>query len=66
VIFNCGFDLITNPALTGKHGWQALKAVQSGRVFSFDCSLTCRTGPRIVDMVELLFKTLYENICRVG
>jgi iron complex transport system substrate-binding protein len=66
VIFNCGFDLITNPALTGKHDWQALKAVQSGRVFSFDCSLTCRTGPRIVDMVELLFKTLYENICRVG
>ena len=63
VIFNCGFDLITNPALSEKNEWQALKAVQSGRVFSFDCSLTCRTGPRIADMVELLFKTLYEDIC---
>ena len=66
VIFNCGFDLVTNPALTGKHDWQALKAVKSGRVFSFDCSLTCRTGPRIVDMVEFLFKNLYEDINRVG
>jgi iron complex transport system substrate-binding protein len=61
VIFNCGFDLITNPALSKKHDWQTLKAVQSGKVFSFDCSLTCRTGPRIVDMVELLFKTLYPE-----
>ena len=61
VIFNCGFDLVTNPALAKKHDWQTLKAVQSGRVFSFDCSLTCRTGPRIVDMVELLFKTLNES-----
>jgi iron complex transport system substrate-binding protein len=63
VIFNCGFDLITNPGLTDKHEWQSLKAVQSDGVFSFDCSLTCRTGPRIMDMVELLFKTLYaENL----
>lgn len=61
VIFNCGFDLVTNPVLAGKQGWQALKAVQANRVFSFDCSLTCRTGPRIVDMVELLFKTLYPE-----
>jgi ABC-type Fe3+-hydroxamate transport system substrate-binding protein len=38
-----------------------MKAVQSDRVFTFDCSLACRTGPRIVDMVELLFKTLYAE-----
>ena len=61
VIFNCGFDLVTNPTLSDKPEWQALQAVQMGRVFSFDCSLTCRTGPRIVDMVELLFKTLYAE-----
>lgn len=59
VIFNCGFDLIKNPALKNRSKWQALRAVQSGRVYSFDCGLTCRTGPRIVDMVELLFQTLY-------
>ena len=61
VIFNCGFDLVTNPRLAGKQGWHSLRAVQTNRVFSFDCSLTCRTGPRIVDMVELLFKTLYPE-----
>ena len=61
VIFNCGFDLIKNPALTGKHEWRTLRAVQSSRVFSFDCALTCRTGPRIVDMVELLYQTLYAE-----
>jgi len=61
MIFNCGFDLLTNPGLRDKLEWQSLNAVQSNRVFSFDCSLTCRTGPRIVDMVELLFKTLYAE-----
>ena len=61
VIFNCGFDLMKNPALKRRHGWQTLKAVQSGSVHTFDCALTCRTGPRIVDMVELLFQTLYAT-----
>ena len=61
VIFNCGFDLISNPLLKEREEWQSLAAVQANRVFTFDCSLTCRTGPRIVDMVELLFKTLYPE-----
>ena len=60
VIFNCGFDLNTIPAIADKPEWQSLQAVQSGNVFAFDCALTCRTGPRIVDMAELLFKTLYS------
>ena len=59
VVFNCGFDLNALPGVVNKPEWRSLKAVQSGKVFRFDCSLTCRTGPRIVDMVELLFNTLY-------
>jgi iron complex transport system substrate-binding protein len=59
VVFNCGFELNATPGIADKPEWQSLKSVQSGNVFTFDCSLTCRTGPRIVDMVELLFKTLY-------
>ena len=58
VIFNCGFDLSTNPSIADKPEWRSLQAVQAEKVFTFDCSLTCRTGPRIVDMVDLLFKTL--------
>lgn len=61
VIFNCGFDLNTIPGIADKPEWQSLQAVRSGNVFRFDCALTCRTGPRIVNMVELLFKTLYEG-----
>jgi len=61
VIFNCGFDLKAITGLADKPEWQSLQAVQSHNVFTFDCALTCRTGPRIVDMVELLFKTLYQE-----
>ena len=61
VIFNCGFDLNTITTIADKPDWLSLQAVQSGKVFMFDCALTCRTGPRIVDMVELLFRTLYEG-----
>jgi iron complex transport system substrate-binding protein len=59
VIFNCGFDLNSIPAIVNTPEWRSLKAVQSGKVFIFDCGLTCRTGPRIVNMVEILFDTLY-------
>ena len=61
VIFNCGFDINTTRGFADRSEWRSLQAVQSGRVYTFDCGLTCRTGPRIVDMVELLFKTLYHD-----
>ena len=61
LIFSCGFDLNTIPQLVKKPEWRSLSAVQSGKVFVFDCALTCRTGPRIVDMVELLFNALYAD-----
>jgi iron complex transport system substrate-binding protein len=61
VIFNCGFDISSAPAFVDQPEWKLLRAVQSGKVFTFDCGLTCRTGPRIADMVELLFATFYED-----
>jgi len=61
VIFSCGFDLNSIPQLVKQPEWRSLSAVQSGKVFAFDCALTCRTGPRIVDMVELLFNALYAD-----
>lgn len=61
VIFNCGFDINNTPGFADKPEWKSLQAVKSGRVYTFDCGLTCRTGPRIVDMVELLFNTLYHD-----
>ncbi len=61
VVFSCDFDLNSIPGISNKSEWQSLRAVRSGKVFVFDCSLTCRTGPRIVDMVEILFNTLYGD-----
>ncbi|MFQ5485221.1 MAG: ABC transporter substrate-binding protein [Desulfobacterales bacterium] len=60
MIFICGYDIHLIPRLTQDHKWRRLNAVQAGRIYQFHCGLTCRTGPRIVDMAELLFQTLYE------
>jgi len=34
--------------------WRGVSAVRDGRIFVYDCGLTCRSGPRIVDMAEAL------------
>jgi iron complex transport system substrate-binding protein len=59
MIFLCGTDLSYISRLKADPQWQSLTAVRNGRIHQFDCGLTCRTGPRIVDMAELLFQTLY-------
>lgn len=41
--------------------WSRVRAVRSGRIFVFDCGLTCRSGPRIVDMVEQLAHALHHQ-----
>ena len=61
MVFFCGYDRQFIPRLEDDSKWQSLKAMKSHRLYQFDCALTCRTGPRIVDMVELLFNTLYQN-----
>ncbi|MBI4775824.1 MAG: ABC transporter substrate-binding protein [Deltaproteobacteria bacterium] len=61
VVFFCGYDRRFIPRLKEHPRWKQFKAVATNRVFMFDCNLTCRTGPRIVDMVELLYHTLYAD-----
>jgi iron complex transport system substrate-binding protein len=61
MIFFCGYDRQFIPRLKADSKWLALKAGRNDMFYQFDCGLTCRTGPRIVDMAELLFNTLYEN-----
>lgn len=61
VIFFCGYDNSFVPRFCAAEEHRSFKAVGSGRVYQFDCGLTCRTGPRIVDMAELLFRTLYAD-----
>lgn len=59
VVFFCGVDARFIPRLREHPLWVAFRCVREGRVHGFDCGLTCRTGPRIVDMVALLHRTLY-------
>lgn len=59
IIFVCGTDPDYQARFAATPGWQNLKAVRQRTLYQFDCGLTCRTGPRIVDMAELLFTTLY-------
>lgn len=59
MIFLCGSDHSYLSRLQADPQWQTLTAVRTGELYLFDCGLTCRTGPRIVDMAEILFQTLY-------
>jgi iron complex transport system substrate-binding protein len=59
MIFLCGSDNSYISRLKADPEWQGLTAIRTGKIYQFDCGLTCRTGPRIVDMAELLFQTLY-------
>ena len=59
MIFICGSDKSYLARLRADQKWQALRAVEKNRLYQFDCGLTCRTSPRIVDMAELLHQTLY-------
>ena len=59
MFFICGGGLNALPRLKADLQWRRLKAVKTGRIYQFDCGLTCRTGPRIVDMAERLFQTIY-------
>ncbi len=60
VIFFCGYSKDFIIGVLG-HSSSSLRAIESGRLFQFDCNLTCRNGPRIVDMAELLHKAIYHN-----
>jgi iron complex transport system substrate-binding protein len=59
MIFLCGTDHSYISRLQDDLQWQSLAAIRNGKIHQFDCGLTCRTGPRIMDMAEILFQTLY-------
>jgi len=48
--------------LKKQNSWNKVSAVRYSRVHVFDCGLTCRSGPRIVDMVEQLAKALHPGL----
>ena len=43
-------------------GWQTLKAIQSGQLYTFDDNLVSRPGPRLVDGLEALAKLFHPEL----
>ncbi len=59
-IFFCEHHLLD--VLRKDTQWQKVHAVKEEKIFIFDCGLTCRSGPRIVDMVEGLASGLHPEL----
>jgi len=66
VIMPCGFDLQRTVAEAARlaefPGWHELRAVRDGRVYAVDSNqLFNRSGPRLVDSLELLSKLVHPE-----
>jgi len=59
VIFFCEHGLTQK--IYADPAWKNINAVISKKVFHFPCGLTCRSGPRIVDMVERLAHSIHPE-----
>jgi len=46
--------------------WATVNAVRNGRIYVYDCGLTCRAGPRIVEMAEELNRVVLDFMYRSG
>jgi len=52
---------VTPESVASRPGWDALSAVQTGRVLPFDDNLMARIGPRQVDGLEALARLLHPQ-----
>ena len=59
LMFYCGYNMEYLGKMMQNPVWRSMRAVEAGRIHRFPCELTCRFGPRIVDMTELLHQTMY-------
>ena len=71
VVSPCGFDMNRTrnelPALTGRPGWEDLRAVKTRRVCLADGNQYLnRSGPRLVESLEILAEILHPEVLRFG
>lgn len=57
-----GVDTMTLEKLRARKGWAGVDAVRHSRVFAVSGDLTSRPGPRLVDGLELVARTLYPGV----
>ena len=58
IIFFC--EPVIKTYLENDAKWAQVSAVRNGRIYVYDCGLTCRSGPRIVDMAEELHRVVLD------
>jgi iron complex transport system substrate-binding protein len=63
IVFATGpFIVTTSQSLSERPGWGGIAAIQSGRVVSIDTNWIDRPGPRLVDGLEALARTLHPEL----
>ncbi len=53
---------VTPEQVKARAGWDALKAVQDGKVYIFDDNTVSRPGPRLVDGLEAMAKLIHPEL----
>lgn len=53
---------VTPEMVAARGGWDALTAVQQGKIYPFDDNLVSRPGPRMVDGLEALARFLHPDL----
>ncbi len=53
---------VTADAVKARAGWNALTAVQQGKIYTFDDNMVSRPGPRLVDGLETMAKLLHPDL----
>ncbi len=52
---------VTPESVKARAGWDKIKAVQDGQIYTFDDNLVSRPGPRLVDGLETLAKLIHPE-----
>ena len=61
IIYGCGGDRETARRFFNRPGWKDVEAVKKGKIFYFNCDLTCRASTRTGDFVSWLSSTIYGD-----
>ncbi len=52
---------VTPEQVASRAGWEGIKAVQQGQIIPFNDDMASRPGPRLVDALEILARTLHPQ-----
>jgi iron complex transport system substrate-binding protein len=64
VLGSATFGGQTPELVAQRAGWQTIKAVKNGAVYTFDDNLVSRPGPRVVDGLEALAKLIHPELIK--